>query len=155
VGKSTLINQLCTEDVQFVQPVRESDHKGRHTTTEREIISLPNGGLIIDTPGLRELQLWEGAAGVREGFADIESLARACRFTDCRHENEPGCAVLGAVQRGEIEMARLESHRKLVREAEYFERRQDVRKQAEAQRRTKTLTKALRFRLKEKGRDED
>jgi ribosome biogenesis GTPase len=155
VGKSTLINQLCSEELQFVQPVRDRDQKGRHSTTERELIHLPDGGLMIDTPGLRELQIWEGAEGLQESFADIEIVARACRFSDCQHETEPGCAVLEALQSGNLDPGRIESHRKLKREMAWFERRQDARKQAEAQRRTKSLTKALRARLKEKGRGED
>jgi len=144
VGKSTLINYVCGQQIQAVQPVRESDDKGRHTTTHRELIYLPSGGMIIDTPGLRELQLWDGESGIGSVFADIETLAGQCRFTDCQHETEPGCAVLAAVEAGSLDAGRLESHRKLKREQAYFERRHDVRALAEQRRRWKSATKSLR-----------
>ena len=150
VGKSTLINQLCGEELQFVQPVRERDQKGRHTTSHRELITLPNGGLIIDTPGLRELQLWDGAQGLEEGFSDIELSGQHCRFSDCQHNAEPGCAVLEAVQRGELDPGRLESYRKLKRELAWFQRRHDARAQAEERRRIKGATRALRNRVHQK-----
>lgn len=144
VGKSTLTNHLCGEEVQDIQPVRDSDHKGRHTTTRRELILLPSGGCIIDTPGLRELQLWDGEAGLGEAFADIAELAAACKFSDCRHESEPGCAVLEAVGSGLLDAARLESHRKLQRELAYFERRHDARAQSEQRRQWKAIERSLR-----------
>ena len=144
VGKSTLINRLCGNDFQAVQPVRAWDDKGRHTTTCRELICLPSGGLIIDTPGLRELQVWEGETGLGEAFADIENLAAGCRFVNCLHEGEPGCAVRDAVAAGNLDPARLESHRKLKREMAYFERRYDARAQAQLRRRSKSATKRLR-----------
>lgn len=144
VGKSTLTNHLCGEEAQDIQPVRDSDHKGRHTTTRRELIPLPSGGCIIDTPGLRELQLWDGETGLGEAFADIAELAAACRFSDCRHENEPGCAVLEAVESGLLDAARLESHRKLQRELAYFERRHDARAQSEQRRQWKSIARSLR-----------
>ena len=144
VGKSTLTNYLCGEELQDVQPVRDSDHKGRHTTTRRELILLASGGCIIDTPGLRELQMWDGEAGLGEAFADIAELAAACRFSDCRHENEPGCAVLEAVESGFLDVARLESHRKLQRELAYFERRHDARAQSEQRRQWKSIARSLR-----------
>jgi len=144
VGKSTLTNHLCGEELQDIQPVRDGDHKGRHTTTRRELILLPSGGCIIDTPGLRELQMWDGEAGLGEAFADIAELAAACRFSDCRHESEPGCAVLEAVESGLLDAARLESHRKLQRELAYFERRHDARAQSEQRRQWKAIHRSLR-----------
>jgi ribosome biogenesis GTPase len=125
VGKSTLINRLLGHDRQRVQEVRE-DGKGRHTTSHRELIARPGGGLLIDTPGLRELQLGEDEdQGLAATFAEVEELAVGCRFTDCSHRNEPGCAVLAAVRDGRLEPSRLENYRKLGREARYLESRQD------------------------------
>ena len=153
VGKSTLINALYGEDVLPTIPVREDDQKGRHTTTEREMIRLPKGGLIIDTPGLRELQLWEGEEGLADAFPEISELAASCRFTNCRHETEPGCAVLNALKNGTLIEERLHGFRKLKREVVQFEAKHDVRLQAEQKRKSKQLTKGLRERLREKGRE--
>lgn len=153
VGKSTLTNALYGEDLLDTQPVRESDFKGRHTTTHRELFPLPTGGCIIDTPGLRELQLWDGETGVKEVFADVEAIASRCRFTNCRHESEPNCAVLDAVRSGVLDPARLESHRKLVRELESLEIRQDVRARADQRRQMKVVQKSLRQHFKQKPRD--
>jgi ribosome biogenesis GTPase len=154
VGKSTLINALYGEEVLHTIPVRENDQKGRHTTTEREMILLPKGGLIIDTPGLREIQLWEGEEGLAEAFPEISELASSCKFTNCQHESEPGCAVVNAVRCGKLEAERLHGFRKLKREVNHFEARHDVRQQAEQKRKSKQLTKGLRERLKEKGRED-
>jgi ribosome biogenesis GTPase len=151
VGKSTLINYLAGAEHQEVQPVREEDQRGRHTTTRRELIRLPEGGLIIDTPGLRELQLWESHEGLGAAFADIEGLAAGCRFADCQHENEPACAVLAALASGQLDAARLESHRKLRREQAYFDRRHDAHAQATERRRWKSISKSLRAREKMDG----
>jgi ribosome biogenesis GTPase / thiamine phosphate phosphatase len=152
VGKSTLINALYEDEILPVLPVREKDQKGRHTTTRRELILLPNGTLIIDTPGLRELQLWEGQTGLTESFADIEDLATKCRFSDCRHESEPGCAVRKALETGGLEQERLSGFLKLQREVEAFASKRDARAQAEQRRKTKVMTKNLQTRLREKGR---
>jgi len=152
VGKSTLINHLYGDDFLPTLPVRESDQKGRHTTTERQMLQLPSGALVIDTPGLRELQLWEGESGIEEAFADIEGLAARCRFGDCQHETEPGCAVRAAIESGEVDSARLASHRKLKREQEFLERRNDKSAQAKDRRRIKSATEMLRATLKNKGR---
>jgi ribosome biogenesis GTPase len=152
VGKSTLINRLYGDDFLPTLPVRESDQKGRHTTTERQMLQLPSGALVIDTPGLRELQLWEGENGIEDAFADITALAAGCRFSDCRHDAEPGCAVRAAIEAGEFDAARLESHRKLQRETEHFERQHNKRAQAEERRRISGATKKLRSILKDKGR---
>jgi ribosome biogenesis GTPase len=148
VGKSTLINYWCNEGGSPlglpVQPVRESDQKGRHTTTHRQLVSLPSGACIIDTPGVRELQLWEGGRGLGEVFADIEALAAQCRFGDCQHESEPDCAVREAIDNGTLDAGRLESHRKLKRELQHFERKHDKRAQAEQRRQIKSVMKGLR-----------
>jgi len=109
VGKSTITNLLLDKEHAKVQKVRLTDSHGRHTTAHRELLVLPNGGMIMDTPGLRELQLWSGEEGLQESFDDIEELAANCRFRDCRHESEPGCAVLSAVELGTIEQERYES----------------------------------------------
>lgn len=154
VGKSTLINALYGEEIMPTVPIRADDHKGRHTTTEREMIALPEGGLIIDTPGLREVQLWEGNEGLGDAFPEISELAVRCRFSDCQHESEPGCAVRNAIQRGALSVDRLHGFRKLKREVDHFGARHDVRLQAEERRKTKQLTKSLRTRLREKGREE-
>jgi ribosome biogenesis GTPase len=154
VGKSTLINSLYGEEIMPTIPIREEDQKGRHTTTEREMIALPKGGLIIDTPGLREIQLWEGDEGLIDAFPEISDLAASCRFTNCRHETEPGCAVLNALQEGKLPEDRLQSFRKLKREVDHFEARHDVRLQAEQRRRSKQMSKGLKTRLREKGRQD-
>jgi ribosome biogenesis GTPase len=122
VGKSSLINQLYGEEIQPTAEVRERDHKGRHTTTWREMILLPDGALVIDTPGMREFHLWMAGEGLREAFPDIELLALRCRFRDCRHETEPGCAVRGAVDSGQLDPDRLASYQKLRNELEYLHR---------------------------------
>jgi len=117
VGKSTLVNRWLGEELMLTRETREDDDEGRHTTTHRQLLVLPGGGLVIDTPGLRELQLWDvGAAALETTFADVEELAADCRFGDCTHVHEPGCAVLGAVESGELPAERLHSWRKLQRE---------------------------------------
>jgi ribosome biogenesis GTPase len=153
VGKSSLINRWWGEARLEVQPVRERDQKGRHTTTRRQLFCLPNGALVIDTPGMRELQLWEGVVGVEDAFADVAELARGCRFQDCRHETEPGCAVLQAVQDGALEQARLLSHRKLQREAAYQEQRHDKQAQAETKKRHRVIHKMARVIKRERDQE--
>jgi ribosome biogenesis GTPase len=125
VGKSTLVNRLLGRERMATGAVREDDSRGRHTTTHRELVALPGGGLLVDTPGLREVQLWDAGEGVAHGFADVEALAAACRFRDCAHVHEPGCAVQAAVEAGTLDAARLASYHKLQREAAYLEERQD------------------------------
>jgi ribosome biogenesis GTPase len=144
VGKSTLINAWCGQEYLPVQPVRANDQRGRHTTTRRQLVCLPGGALVIDTPGLRELQLWEGDGGIAEAFGEITELARQCRYADCRHESEPGCAVRSAAEAGRLDPARLASHHKLRRELDYFERRQDKRALAEEKKRNKAIHKQMR-----------
>jgi ribosome biogenesis GTPase len=116
VGKSTLLNGLLGDRVQSTGPIRENDSKGRHITTGRSMHLMKGGGLLLDTPGLRELQLTDCDDGVNTTFAEITSLAKQCRFTDCSHDKEPGCAVREAISRGELDERRLSSYRKLMRE---------------------------------------
>ena len=127
VGKSTIINRLVGVDVQRTREVRASDSRGRHTTTHRELVMLPGGGLIIDTPGMRELQLWDAADAVRETFDDIEALAARCHFTNCRHRDEPRCAVKAAVAEGTLPAERLDSYVKLQDELATLARQQEER----------------------------
>ncbi len=144
VGKSTIVNRLVGEDIQRTRAVREHDQRGRHTTSHRQLIRLPTGALLIDTPGMRELQLWDGAAGVGAAFEDVETLAPGCRFTDCRHDTEPGCAVKAAVERGDLDGDRLESYRQLQRERRFQLSRVDERAAQERKRTEKTIGKLAR-----------
>ncbi len=153
VGKSTIVNRLLCESLQAVQPVREGDSRGRHTTTTRELLVLPGGALLMDTPGLRELQLWDAAEGVSQAFADIDSLARQCRFSDCRHEKEPGCAVQAAVRAGTLDEARLENHRKLLREQEFLRRKIDPEARNVEKQRIKQLMREVREIYRERKPD--
>lgn len=125
-GKSTLLNALCGEEVMATGAVREGDDRGRHTTTHRQLVRLPGGGLLIDNPGVREIQLWSGDDALGDAFGDVESLARSCRFGDCRHEGEPGCAVLRALEKGQLPEERLASYRGLQRELRHLELKQDI-----------------------------
>ncbi|HEV8053961.1 MAG TPA: ribosome small subunit-dependent GTPase A [Candidatus Limnocylindrales bacterium] len=125
VGKSTIANALLGWERQHTAAIREDDARGRHTTSVRELIVLPTGGILIDTPGMREIQLWEAEDGVETVFDDISALAADCRFGDCRHVSEPGCAVLAAIADGSLARERLESQRKLERELRSLERRQN------------------------------
>jgi ribosome biogenesis GTPase len=142
VGKSTIVNRLVGQDVQRTADVRESDQKGRHTTSQRQLIRLPGGALLIDTPGMRELQLWESEAGVTAAFEDIEVLAAGCRFGNCRHDTEPDCAVKAAAGDGRLAADRLESYRALRREGELLAGRQDERSLIEKKRQGKILGRA-------------
>jgi ribosome biogenesis GTPase / thiamine phosphate phosphatase len=142
VGKSTIINRLLGIEKQRTREVREKDQRGRHTTTHRELLPLPQGGLIVDTPGMRELQLWEGT--VDDAFADIQVLAAGCYFRDCRHEHEPRCAVREAADDGRLAPVRLASYVKLQRELEFQQRRQDELAQLAHTRKWRTINKAMR-----------
>jgi ribosome biogenesis GTPase len=126
-GKSTIINALVGESRLPTGEVRDIDNRGRHTSVHRQLLVVPSGGLIIDTPGLRELQLWDASAAVPDVFADIAALSERCRFRDCRHDREPGCEVRRAVEAGELPAARLENFLKLAREREALEKRRDER----------------------------
>lgn len=148
VGKSTIINRLVGAEVQKTRDVREADAKGRHTTIHRELVVLPSGGLIIDTPGLRELQLWNLRTAVHETFEDVEVFAPQCRFSDCRHRDEPRCAVKAAVGDGRLPAARLESYLTLQDELALLARHQDERAQLEEKRRAKVMGKALKKHLR-------
>lgn len=150
VGKSTLINRLLGREAQRTGDVREGDDKGRHTTTHRELLPLPGGGLIIDTPGMREVQLWEGDQGIESAFPEIEALAEGCRFGDCRHQGEPGCAVGEAVRSGELPPERLESFRKLQRELHQIQIRNDELARLREKQKTRVIHRAHN-RLKPRG----
>ena len=150
VGKSTLVNALAGEEILKVQEVREDDEKGRHTTTHRQMVRLPGGGIIVDTPGMRELQLWDASDGLQGSFQDIEALAAQCRFRDCGHDSEPGCAVRAAADSGELEPERLASFEKLQRELLYLERKVDQRLAHEETRKWKIQHKAMRKRTSPK-----
>lgn len=131
VGKSSMVNLLAGGHVMDTTPVRESDGKGRHTTVSRAMIEVRGGGLVVDMPGVRGLGLWESSAGIAAAFSDVAELAEKCRFRDCRHEKEPGCAVLAAVEAGEIPIARVESYRNLIQEnEEQRKRREEAERQA-------------------------
>ncbi|MGW0993941.1 ribosome small subunit-dependent GTPase A [Streptomyces sp. NPDC002523] len=130
-GKSTLANALVGEDVMDVNAARDVDGKGRHTTTTRNLLALPGGGVLIDTPGLRGVGLYDAESGVGQVFSEIEELAEQCRFHDCAHESEPGCAVRFAVENGELPVRRLESYRKLIRENQWIVAKTDARVRAE------------------------
>ena len=121
VGKSSLLNALMGEEVMAVSAIREDDGKGRHTTTHRQLAALPNGAYIIDTPGMRELGLWDAMEGLGGLFADVEALLGHCRFSDCKHQTEPGCAIRAALENGELPPKRWERYNKLKREALYAE----------------------------------
>ncbi|MFE7132986.1 ribosome small subunit-dependent GTPase A [Streptomyces sp. NPDC057638] len=133
-GKSTLANGLMGTEVMEVQATRDTDGKGRHTTTTRHLLALPGGGVLIDTPGLRGVGLYDAGAGVAQTFAEIEELAAGCRFSDCAHTSEPGCAVLAAIEDGSLAERRLESYRKLLRENQYAIAKTDARVRAELRR---------------------
>jgi len=152
VGKSSIANALLGEARLRTHDVRESDSRGRHTTTGRQLVLVPGGGILIDTPGMRELQLWDVVEPVAGAFADVESIAEGCRFRDCRHAGEPGCAVVAAVAADMLPAARLESYRKLQGEQAHQARQQDERGRIETKRQGKIGAKALRQVLREKDR---
>jgi ribosome biogenesis GTPase len=144
VGKSTLVNRLIGHDVQRTREVRESDQRGRHTTSNRELIRLPSGALLIDTPGMRELQLWDGGASVPATFDDVVALSVDCRFRNCGHGSEPGCAVKQAVADGRLAPDRLDGFLSLQRESACVAARQDQRAQIERKRKWKVISKLAR-----------
>jgi len=144
VGKSTLINRLIGEEVQKTAEVRESDSRGRHTTTHRELIVLRSGGLLIDTPGMRELQLWDAGSSLGETFGDVESVAAACYFSNCSHDTEPGCAVREALASGALDRDRYESYVKLEKELEYLDSKMDTKLHLKRKSRVKKIHRAFR-----------
>ncbi|SDZ68249.1 ribosome biogenesis GTPase [Evansella caseinilytica] len=144
VGKSTIINAFAGRELQEVQEIRESDAKGRHTTTHREMFLLPQGGILIDTPGMRELQLWESVDGLKQSFEDVEAYALACRFRDCTHGTEPGCAVKAAIAGGMLDRERYESYLKLQKELAYLERKASAKARLAEKQRGRQLAKQVR-----------
>ncbi len=151
VGKSTLINRLLGEEVLRTANVHKGG-QGRHTTSHRQLLKVPGGGVIIDTPGLREIQLWAGAEALAEVFLDIEELALRCRFPDCRHDTEPDCAVIAALEGGTLDASRLTSYRKLQRELRAIVVKADVRLQIEERRKWKVIHKSVKQHLQVKRR---
>jgi len=143
-GKSTLINSMIGEERQATRGVRVADGKGRHTTVARELIAVPGGGVLVDTPGLRALALWEADEGIGRVFSDIEELAGSCRFADCAHAREPGCAVRSAVERGELTTERVESYRKLLQESARVTTLRNARRPLEGKRKWKSRSKDAR-----------
>jgi ribosome biogenesis GTPase / thiamine phosphate phosphatase len=147
VGKSTLVNHLLGNVRQSTAEVREDDNRGRHTTTTRSMFVMPGGWLLIDMPGLREIQLWATADRTDVGFQDIENIAQSCRFRDCTHSGEPGCAIAESA----IDPQRLDNYRKLQRELDYLDRKLDKRLMSENKARWKIIHKAMRHHPKKQG----
>jgi ribosome biogenesis GTPase len=147
VGKSTLVNRFAGRELMAVTETRADDDEGRHTTSHRELIELPGGGMVIDTPGIRELQLWDGE-GIDEAFSEIDELAGACRFNDCTHASEPGCAVAAALASGELPRERYESWRKLQRELRAIAIRHDARLRRDERRKWQLITREARSRTR-------
>lgn len=143
-GKSSLANALLGEDALAIGDVRDNDRRGRHTTTTRQLVPVPSGGVLIDTPGLRSLPLWRGDHGLAAAFRDVEELAEACRFGDCQHDREPGCAVKEAVATGTLDRQRFSSYRKLQGEVAFAERAHDARARRAEEQRGKNITTAQR-----------
>jgi len=153
VGKSTLVNALVGEERMATRAIREDDAKGRHTTTHREIVVLPGGGLLLDTPGMRELALWDADEGVSATFEDVEALEAACRFSDCKHTSEPGCAVRAAIEAGELEPARWQNYLKLKGEIAHETRKEDPA--ARAAHKKLWASRAKEHRARYRARDEE
>lgn len=152
VGKSTIVNHLVGEDVLRTAEVRDWDQRGRHTSVHRQLVVRPAGGLIVDTPGMRELQLWDNEDEPGETFAEIEALAGGCRFRDCEHDSEPGCAVKAAVDVGSLSAGRYASYLKLHHERIAMEKLRDERALLEQKRQAKVLNKALKSMQKDRDR---
>jgi ribosome biogenesis GTPase len=149
VGKSTIINSLVGADIQSTRETRSTDDRGRHATTYRRLFLMPSGGVLIDTPGMREFQLWE-ESGLDEAFDDVGELGANCRFRDCQHDTEPGCTVLQAVEDGTLDAGRLANYRKLRREIQFLERRRDAAAQSAQKKRWKQTSRAMKRHYKNK-----
>lgn len=147
-GKSTLINRILGADVMRTREIHRTSGEGRHVTSHRQLVRLPGGGMIIDTPGLREAQLWQGEGALGNTFEEIEELAIQCRFSDCAHQSEPGCAVKAAVAGGSLDPGRLSSYRKLLRELRAVAAKTDARIRSEERKRWKQIAMANRAALK-------
>ncbi len=150
VGKSTLVNWLVGQALQATGEIREEDGKGRHTTTARRLIKLPQGGLLIDTPGMRELQIWEGEEGLLNAFEDIAELTTQCRFSDCQHKTEPSCSILEALGNGTLSKERYESYDKLLKETQFHARKADKAAQSAEKNKNKKISSAMYRHLKSK-----
>jgi len=148
VGKSTLINRILGSELLRTREIHQRSGQGRHMTSHRQLVQLPGGGMIIDTPGLREAQLWQGGEGIEFLFEDIEDLALGCRFSDCAHDTEPGCAIKAALADRSLDPGRLHSYRKLLRELRSIEVRSSARLQIEERKKWKRLTTAARERVR-------
>jgi ribosome biogenesis GTPase len=144
VGKSTLINHLLGQRIQATRQVREDDDRGRHTTTHRELFSMPGGGLLIDNPGIREVQLWAGEQSLEQAFDDVAELAEECRYRDCTHSDEPGCAVIAAIESGQLPAGRLGAYRTLQKELRYLELRQNETSQRIEKQKWRNIQKEYR-----------
>jgi ribosome biogenesis GTPase len=153
VGKSTLLNYWMQDELQDTGGVRGGDDKGKHTTTSRTLFFLRSGAMVIDTPGMRELQLWNSEEGFKNAFSDIEQYTEHCRFRDCTHQNEPGCGILAALEEGVLTEERLQSYRKLQRELAYLERKQDKEAQRNERRKWKAISVQAKVhsRIKKQG----
>jgi ribosome biogenesis GTPase len=143
VGKSSLINYLKGEEVMKVKEIRDDD-KGRHTTTHRELVQIPGGGIIIDTPGMREIQIMDVEESLDRTFSDVEELTKMCRFTDCQHDTEPGCAVKKALKSGDLEESRWENYLKMKKEAAYYKRKNDKKLESEYWEKMKKRSKKVK-----------
>jgi len=150
VGKSTLVNALLGWQRQATRDVRADDQRGRHTTTRRELIVLPSGALLIDSPGMRAVGMWDVDEGLASAFADVEQFASACRFSDCTHGSEPGCAVQAAIERGDLAETRLHSQQRLARESAALARRVDPETRANSRRKWKAIHKSVRNHMRTK-----
>ena len=152
VGKSSLINAILGMQLLDTGAIRQSDDRGRHTTTARHLIVAPGGGVLIDTPGMRELQLWDASEGLGQAFGEIAEIAANCKFRDCKHVNEPGCAVRGAVEAGTLDPERLESFHKLGREEKFVAAKQDAAVRAEQTKALKRVMKKVNRFYRDRGR---
>jgi len=151
VGKSTIVNRLAGRELMRVRDIR-ADGRGVHTTTSRHLVALPGGGLLLDTPGMRTVLLWEGEAGLEKAFEDLEAIASRCRFRDCTHGGEPDCAVREAIESGTLDPARYQSYVKLQREARHQAMKTDVRLRQAEQRRWRRIVMEYRRRPDKRGR---